>query len=404
MGDEEAVVLDVSETDIAMSTDVTVRAGAALVTPTLTVQELLDRRHTILDAMNLAMEKDVHYGRVGGVQKPSLLKPGAEMLCQLFQLSPNFPDERQSIIDDPVSNHRDVRALCQLKHIPSGLVVAEGHGSCSTREKKYAYRSGALTCPSCGSPEVRKSKQQGKDEYYCWKKQGGCGLTWANGTEEYAAFVEQSKDAGARLDNPDLPDQWNTVLKMAEKRALIAATLMATGASDVFTQDVEDSPGGTGDSSTHEPVKKDPEITIDGKPVSQAGPGVLANAFQENGVDTEWLSQVIEAEYGSGKAFADLDQTQKNLVGQKLKTAYVRLHETLGPKGSLEFPGPTRAEIRGVFASVLEGVILEGPPWRMHPPDYDPEEAPYEPQVTGLEESESAEDVPSEADDIPFGE
>jgi hypothetical protein len=32
----------------------------------------------------------------------------------------------------------------------------------------------------------------------------------------------------------------NTILKMAQKRALIAATLIATGASDYFTQDMED--------------------------------------------------------------------------------------------------------------------------------------------------------------------
>jgi hypothetical protein len=32
----------------------------------------------------------------------------------------------------------------------------------------------------------------------------------------------------------------NTILKMSEKRALIAATLLAPGCSDIFTQDLED--------------------------------------------------------------------------------------------------------------------------------------------------------------------
>ncbi len=34
----------------------------------------------------------------------------------------------------------------------------------------------------------------------------------------------------------------NTILKMSEKRAFVSAILMATGASDIFTQDIEDFP------------------------------------------------------------------------------------------------------------------------------------------------------------------
>jgi hypothetical protein len=41
------------------------------------------------------------------------------------------------------------------------------------------------------------------------------------------------------LDNPDVADVVNTIQKMAQKRALVAATLIATSASEFFTQDVE---------------------------------------------------------------------------------------------------------------------------------------------------------------------
>jgi hypothetical protein len=40
--------------------------------------------------------------------------------------------------------------------------------------------------------------------------------------------------------NDDLADSYNTVLKMANKRALVAGILNVTAASDVFTQDLED--------------------------------------------------------------------------------------------------------------------------------------------------------------------
>jgi len=43
-----------------------------------------------------------------------------------------------------------------------------------------------------------------------------------------------------RIPNPDGADVVNTIQKMAQKRALVAATLLATSASEFFTQDVED--------------------------------------------------------------------------------------------------------------------------------------------------------------------
>jgi hypothetical protein len=44
-----------------------------------------------------------------------------------------------------------------------------------------------------------------------------------------------------KQENPDIADVYNTVLKIAKKRALVDATLTATAASDIFTQDLEES-------------------------------------------------------------------------------------------------------------------------------------------------------------------
>jgi hypothetical protein len=43
-----------------------------------------------------------------------------------------------------------------------------------------------------------------------------------------------------RVPNEDVCDQVNTIIKMAQKRALVAVTLLGTNASELFTQDVED--------------------------------------------------------------------------------------------------------------------------------------------------------------------
>src|SRR5208337_3655678 len=56
----------------------------------------------------------------------------------------------------------------------------------------------------------------------------GKSITWTIGTTLY------------RVPNLDVADQINTILKMSQKRALVAATLIVTGLSDHFTQDIED--------------------------------------------------------------------------------------------------------------------------------------------------------------------
>ena len=43
-----------------------------------------------------------------------------------------------------------------------------------------------------------------------------------------------------KVENPDIADCYNTVLKISKKRAYVDATIAATAASDIFTQDLED--------------------------------------------------------------------------------------------------------------------------------------------------------------------
>jgi hypothetical protein len=54
-----------------------------------------------------------------------------------------------------------------------------------------------------------------------------------------------------RIPNPDGADVVNTIQKMAQKRALVAATLIATSASEFFTQDVEDADLSNVDKGSH---------------------------------------------------------------------------------------------------------------------------------------------------------
>lgn len=196
----------------------------------ISVEDVAAQRDKILQVQQAVMRETVHYGKIPGISKPSLFKPGAEVLCTTFRLAPSYV--REQTWDGP---HLTVSSDCTLTHATSGVVLGSGGGMCSTRESKYAYRKADKVCLTCGMP-LRRSKQRDSKppEWYCWARQGGCGATFPIDEPSIVAQVE------GRVDNPDIADTYNTVLKMADKRALVAAILVCTAASDLFTQDVED--------------------------------------------------------------------------------------------------------------------------------------------------------------------
>jgi len=170
------------------------------------------------------------------IAKKVLFKPGAEHLCQLFRLRPEF--QAISITEDFDKGLFFYRYRCNLIHIPSGYIVGQGIGSCSSYESKYRYRQGNLVCPECQKETVFRSKQvserTGKKGFFCWAKKGGCG---ANFHSDEPKLINQ--DVG-RKENPDLADLTNTCDKQAQKRSLVGAALITVGCSEYFTQDLDD--------------------------------------------------------------------------------------------------------------------------------------------------------------------
>lgn len=174
---------------------------------------------------------DKHYGTVPGCGKRKVLfKAGAEKLCLTFRLSPKYEIESQ----DLGGGHRNFYVKCFLYSITTGAFIGEGVGSCSTMEGKYRFRKAEQVCPVCGVAAIRKGSQQYGGGWYCDKNKDGCG----------AKFKEDDPDMDnldmGRVEHDNPPDYWNTCLKMGKKRAYVDATISATGASDIFTQDLED--------------------------------------------------------------------------------------------------------------------------------------------------------------------
>ena len=188
------------------------------------------------------MTVEQHYGKIPGSEKDVLFKPGAELLLSSMGLFADLVDA-QVIQDYDGSAHGGepliaYRRAC-LIYRQTGptenerVRIARAEGFCSSREKKYRYRDSKPECPLCGKQAIFVSK---KDDgaFFCWKKEGGCGVNFSANDERI------TKQPQGKVWNPEIYDLENTILKMADKRAYVAATLLATGCSDIFTQDLED--------------------------------------------------------------------------------------------------------------------------------------------------------------------
>jgi hypothetical protein len=213
--------------------------------PTLTVKQFSEREQMLRELKALLVE-DIDYGKIPGVgDKPVLFKSGAEKLCAFFGYAPHYSSE---CIED-WDGGKYGEALFYYKYTctlsKDGKPVGEGQGSCNSWESKYRYRNASRVCPACGKDSIIKGKEQYGGGWICFAKKGGCGAKYIDGDPAIEA-----QQVG-RIANPDFADIINTVQKMGQKRAMVAAVLSATGASQYFTQDIEDSPQTFGAAPEH---------------------------------------------------------------------------------------------------------------------------------------------------------
>lgn len=230
--------------------------------PVMQMQQAVQRYNALLSFTQEIMKAGKDYGTIPGVDKPSLFKPGAEKLCNFFGLTPKFvvvKETEQWEGDEPFFYYW---YKCQLWR--GSVLIAEGDGSCNSRESKYRYRwvasdqvpshlkkdkipfrPGKATEPDFAIEKAETGGKYGKPAEYWQAFKDAI----ANGTA--IAGTKQSSTGRAmktwsieqpvyRIPNPDISDVVNTIQKMSQKRALVAVTLIGCNASEYFTQDIED--------------------------------------------------------------------------------------------------------------------------------------------------------------------
>lgn len=226
--------------------------------------------------MQQVLKQGEHYGVVPGTKgKPSLFQPGAEKICLMFKLVPRYHIEKTQL----PGGHREVEVTCTLYQRGSEIVEGEGMGSCSTMERKYRYRN-----------------------------------KWNNGVK-------------TTEENPDIADTYNTVLKMAKKRALVDAVKSTTAASDIFTQDVEDLPEWMmGRQAPQQAPTPDPQPAQEVAPVEDLG----------------WLrkatARLVELGYVEGEVKPYLWQRYKAGGMAEAQDAYAAMLAAAGDGGAEEAP------------------------------------------------------------------
>lgn len=248
----------------------TARIGARYM-PTLTVKQFTDREKMLAELKAMLVE-GTDYGTIPGTPKPTLYQAGAQKICAFFGYAPSYTVEE---IEDWDGSQHGGEPLFYYKYtctlMKDGKPVGQGTGSCNSWESKYRYRwtsdapanlegvvsrDGTIAEPKFAVTQAKTDGPYGKPAEY-WqrfkdaiaageakagsrpKKGGGEMETWEIGGKLY------------RVPNEGYPDIINTVQKIGQKRSYVGACLSATGASQYFSQDLEDLPAdaiGTKDS------------------------------------------------------------------------------------------------------------------------------------------------------------
>lgn len=214
----------------------------------VTPEQALQAYQSLRQITAKVLVKDTDYGLIPGTPKPSLYKPGAENLLRFYGLG-----------------HR-IQAVEQVKDWDNG----------------FFYFSYKVTIHR----------------------------TLENGVESILSECEGSANSKEkRYRNQDPYMLVNTLQKMAIKRALVGATLQATGASGLFTQDLEDMDLNDGNQGYGQQQRRQQSNNYNNQ---------RSNQQQNNNMTGQATEAQIKAIFGSGR--------RKELESDDVKALAKKLH------------------------------------------------------------------------------
>ncbi len=266
----------------------------------LTIEDVKARSTLVREVVKSVMEEGKHYGTIPGCgKKPALYQSGAQQLGVTFGFS---QDQTISHLIN-TSDEYSVTVKVSL-YTSSGVCVAAALGECSSLEEKYHWRRAVCQEEFDSMPDNKRR------------------LKWKKGWQGAAATKEQQV-----IVNP--MDVANTILKMAAKRAYVAAILNATAASDQFTQDIEDmqkellQDDDEGNGHTEKARSAQKEKPKNDQQRQQAVKGVMATIKGICGNDAKKVADILQEFFPKGINDCPLDDIlrAKVAISAKYNTA-----------------------------------------------------------------------------------
>lgn len=323
--------------------------------PVFTVQKAVERKQMINAFIGEVLKEgiDGDYSKIPGASdKKVLLKPGAEKLCSIFGLAPQYIKE--TVIEDWMGVDHGSEPLfyyeyrCRL--FRGDRCMGEALGSCNSWESKHRYRWVAeeiakpradfAMLPKRGGqknlfePDFALDKKQtdgqyGKPAEY-WAQferaiQSGTARRVTGkkmGKKTFDGYEIQVDTTLYRIPNPEIADTINACQKVGQKRALVAAVLVVTNCSDAFTQDLEDNAEYSGRSYNPDPHPAPPEDTA---PPPQRQPNaapITGRAIPEQLVGT--VAEMLKSDTAVKPAFSVMEKALAS-KGDKGKAEYERV-------------------------------------------------------------------------------
>lgn len=192
------------------------------------VEALKARIQQIQRLMNDVLKKDVDYGIIPGMPKdtkPSLRKSGSEQILAMFRIAV------EPLVEDlSTEDCYRYRVTTRLTDVRTEAFLGAGLGECSTNETKYKWKRTYSEKEFNAAPADRK-----KIQFKRYKDDHG---TWI--------------DAEDMMIRQEPADMANTALKIAKKRSQVDGTLTVTGASSMFSQDLDDEFGEDAESTSQQ--------------------------------------------------------------------------------------------------------------------------------------------------------
>lgn len=244
-----------SETALAEREPQTI--NAAIVTSTM------EALKTIREFVAKELKEGTDFGAIPGMdeKKKVMLLPGAQKVNMLYNCYPRY-----SVTTHDLGNgHVEFQVITELVNRTTDSVVGSGIGSCATMESKYRWRKASRSCPRCGKESIIKGREEFGGGWLCFAKKGGCGAKFKDDDDSITSQVV------GRVENQDIYDVRNTVLKIAKKRSLVDASIGLGCLTELFTQDLEADEPPHDEPARHEPPRQD-----DDKPFPEIVKGYIA--------------------------------------------------------------------------------------------------------------------------------